>query len=132
MIQLLGKLYLYMANRKSDLIRIHHMIDASVKAIQFTQFKTRADLDKEEQLALALVRLVEIIGEAASKITEETQAQSPSIPWLNITGTRNRLIHAYENVDYDILWQIVQKDLPALVQQLEQLLCKLDKQQPMF
>jgi uncharacterized protein with HEPN domain len=115
-----------MADRKSDVIRIRHMVDAAGKAIRFTQSKKRIDLDTEEQLALALVRLVEIIGEAASKVTDETKAQFSAIPWKNIIGTRHRIIHAYENVDYDILWQIVHTDLPILVQQLEDVLQNLD------
>ncbi|MFH0988937.1 MAG: HepT-like ribonuclease domain-containing protein [bacterium] len=123
-----------MANRKSDTIRIRHMADAARKAVLFTQTKSRIDLDTDEQLALALVRLIEIIGEAASKVTEEIKVQFPIIPWKNIVGTRNRIIHAYENVDYDILWQIVHVDLPVLIQQLEEVLHNLkhDDQQSGF
>ena len=116
-----------MATRKSDTIRIRHMLDAAKKIIQFTQSKTRTDLDTDEKLALALVRLVEIIGEAAAKVTEDTKVKFSDIPWVNIVGTRNRLIHAYEDVDYDILWQIVSSDVPILVQQLEQALQNLDQ-----
>jgi uncharacterized protein with HEPN domain len=123
-----------MADRKSDAVRIRHMADAARKAIRFTQSKKRIDLDTEEQLALALVRLVEIIGEAASKVTDGTKVQFSAIPWKNIIGTRHRIIHAYENVDYDILWQIVHTDLPILIQQLEEILQSLDwnNQKSMF
>jgi uncharacterized protein with HEPN domain len=70
-----------MADRKSDTIRIHHMADAARKAVLFTQSKSRTDLDTDEQLPLALVRLIEIIGEAASKVTDKTKTQYLVIPW---------------------------------------------------
>ena len=77
------------------------MYDAVQKAIQFTIGKERNDLTVNEQLAL--VRLIEILAEAASKVTSETQRRHPMIPWKQIIGTRNRLIHGYEEVDLDIL-----------------------------
>lgn len=100
---------------KSDLIRLRHMLGAAEKALHFTRGKTRADLDREEQLSLALVRILEIIGEAAAKVTLDCQARNPMVPWKEIVGTRNRLIHGYEEVDLDIVWQIVSGDLPGLV-----------------
>ncbi len=83
--------------KKSDVVRLRHMFDATEKAIGFTRGKGRSDLDTDEKLALALVRLIEIIGEAAAKISIEVQARSPAIPWTNIVGTRNRLVHGVEN-----------------------------------
>ena len=104
-----------MPSPKSDAIRMRHMLDACRKALLFTENKSRSDLDSDEKLALALVRIVEIIGEAASKITPDVQQQFSSIPWREITGTRNRLIHGYDQVNLDILWRIVADDLPPLV-----------------
>src|SRR3989304_2534712 len=88
-----------MPSPKSDAIRMRHMLDACRKALLFTENKSRSDLDSNEKLALALVRLVEIIGEAASKITPDVQQRFSSIPWREITGTRNRLIHGYDQVN---------------------------------
>ena len=68
---------------------------------------------------LALTRLVEVIGEAANRVSEATRQHHPEIPWRRIIGTRNRLIHGYDVVDLDILWDIVQNDLPSLIGQLE-------------
>jgi len=73
-------------------------------------------------LNLALTRLVEIIGEAANRIPEEVQAQYTELPWLQMIGARNRLIHGYDSVDFDILWVIVSNDLPFLISQLEGIL----------
>ena len=95
------------------------MHDAAMKAVSFVAGKSRNDLDDDEKLSLALVRLVEIIGEAASKVTVEAQTRHAGIQWRDIIGTRNRLIHAYEAVNLDILWQIAVVDLPSLIAQLQ-------------
>ena len=93
--------------KKSDTIRLRHMLDACHKAMEFLKGKDRSSLDQGEKLALALVRLIEIIGEAAAKVSIEVQFTNAEIPWKDIVGTRNRLIHGYEDVDLDIVWQIV-------------------------
>ena len=95
------------------------MLDHSREAIAFVVGKTRRDLDHEGLLQLGLVRLIEIVGEAAARVSEQTQNACPGIPWAQIVGTRNRLIHGYDFVDHDILWQTVQEDLPALIRELE-------------
>jgi uncharacterized protein with HEPN domain len=80
--------------------------------------RSRGDLDSDRLLALALVRLLEIIGEAAGRVPAEEQALRPAVPWPSIVGLRNRLIHGYDDIDYDIVWQIVTTDLPLLVAEL--------------
>jgi uncharacterized protein with HEPN domain len=112
-----------MANPE-DLVRIRHMLDAAEKAVEFTQSRQRSDLDKDEKLALAVVRLIEIIGEAARNVTETTRNQFPEIPWRQIAGTRDRLIHGYFDVDLDIVWSIITTDLPPLIEQLNKILPK--------
>jgi len=104
--------------KKSDIIRLRHMLDAAEKAINFVKGKGRPDLDRDEKLALALVRLIEIVGEAAVKVSGDVQARHSAIPWKEVVGTRNRLIHGYEDVDLDIVWRIVETDLPGLAQEL--------------
>lgn len=84
--------------------------------------RPRADLDADHVLELALTRLLEIIGEAANRVSEDMQQQHPEIPWRQITGLRHRLIHGYDAVDLDILWDIVQYDLPPLIATLEEIL----------
>ncbi len=96
-----------------------HMLDHAREAVTLIEGKSRGDLDTDRLLNLALVRLLEIIGEAANRIPNEEQARHPQIPWPQIVSLRNRLIHGYDSVDFDILWQIVTKDLPSLIAQLE-------------
>jgi uncharacterized protein with HEPN domain len=77
-------------------------------------------LTRPRLLALALVRLLEIIGEAAGRVPAEEQARRPGVPWPSIVGLRNRLIHGYDDIDHDIRWQIATADLPALLVQLSE------------
>ena len=101
---------------------LRHMLDAAREGVQMAQGKTRDALDADRPLNLSLVRLLEIVGEAASRVPARERAKYPGIPWAQIVGLRNRLIHGYDNVDFDILWQIVTQDLPPLIVQLEKIL----------
>jgi uncharacterized protein with HEPN domain len=103
-----------MSHHESDL-RLRHMLDHANEAVAMTQGKTRAQLDSDRKLNLSLVRLLEIVGEAAGRVPAKERARHPDIPWPEIVGLRNRLIHGYDSVDFDILWQIVSDDLPPLI-----------------
>ncbi|MBU1206972.1 MAG: DUF86 domain-containing protein [Proteobacteria bacterium] len=105
--------------RHNPMVRVHHMLDHSREAVEMTRGRTRADLDRDRLLNLALVRLVEVIGEAASRVPEEFRSRHPQVPWRQTVGMRNRLIHGYDTVNFDILWTIIQEDLPPLIEQLE-------------
>lgn len=104
-----------------DRVRIGHMIEAAEDALRFIANRPRADLDSDRMLLFALVRAVEIIGEAASKVSEQTRSAHTEIPWKAIIGMRNRLIHAYFDIDADILWVAVTAEIPALLAQLRTL-----------
>ena len=108
--------------RDKDIVRLRHMLDAAHKAIEFAQGRSRADLDTDEMLNLALIRLLEVIGEAAKRVSSDCRKSYPEIPWKQIAGTRDRLIHGYFDVDMDIVWEIVTVDLPSLVVELEQII----------
>ena len=110
----------------NDAIRLRHMLDAAHKARGFAQGHHRSDLESDEMLALALVRLLEIFGEAAARVSTLIQNQLPAIPWREISGTRNHLIHGYFNVDLDIVWSIIQHDLPPCIVTLEAVVSVLD------
>jgi uncharacterized protein with HEPN domain len=105
--------------RKDDLIRFFHMLDAARETLSFIEGKSRIDLNTNRMLVLSLVKDVEIIGEAASKVSQETIEKIPQIPWAKIIGMRNRLIHAYFEVDLDVLWKTVIDDIPPLIEELE-------------
>ena len=108
--------------KANDDIRLRHMRDAAKEALAFAAGKQRADLDADRQLLLALTRCIEIIGEAASNITEDTISRHPAIPWPQIKGMRNRLIHAYFDVDPDVVWDTVVHNLKPLLVALNKII----------
>lgn len=102
---------------------------ASAQAIlAFARGRKRTDLDKDRQFLSAVVREFEIIGEAAGRISKRTQKRFPKIPWKDTIGMRNRLIHAYFDVDHDIVWKTVRNYLPSLCQQLERIVTTLEQE----
>ena len=120
-----------------DPTHVRHMFEAARKIQMFSEHRKKADLETEELFALGLVRLLEIIGEAATRVTAATQKSNPTIPWAQVIGMRNRLIHGYDVIDLDkymyeeqprslqatqhgdILWQTVVEDVPSLIHALE-------------
>jgi uncharacterized protein with HEPN domain len=106
-------------SRRNPRIALQQMLSHTEESIQLCAGKTRQDLESDRLLNLALVRLLEIIGEAANRVPVEVQEANPAIPWLQIIGLRNRLIHGYDEVDYDILWEIIANDLPRLRKELK-------------
>ncbi|UVC11353.1 DUF86 domain-containing protein [Rhizobium sp. TH2] len=105
-----------------DRIRLRHMRESAVVATHFLKGRSRGDLEADLQFQFALVRAIEIVGEAASKISEDTRRANPEIEWQLIISMRNRLIHAYFDVSTDILWNTATEALPPLIQQLNALL----------
>jgi uncharacterized protein with HEPN domain len=98
------------------------MLDAAETATRFAAGASRQDLDSNQMLTFALVRAVEVIGEAAGKLSNELKGTHCDLPWHAISGMRNRLIHAYFDVDLDRLWDTVTVDLPSLIERLRALL----------
>ena len=110
-----------MNEQLKDRDRLNHMLDAAQKAVSFTQGLNQEKFYQDEKLTFALLHLLEILGEAASKISLEFRKRHSEIPWTKIAGTRNKLAHGYFDVDLDIIWQIVNTQLPTLITQLEKL-----------
>ena len=98
-----------------DGVLLRDMLDHARKAVAATKGRRRADLDRDEVLAAALERFIEVIGEAASKVSGATQHDLASVPWREIVGMRNRLVHGYASVDHDVIWDVATTDLPTLV-----------------
>jgi uncharacterized protein with HEPN domain len=102
-----------------DRIRIQHMLDAAERIAAFTDGISKEQFLDDEKLNLAVIRLFEILGEAANNISEDLQEKYNDIPWREIAGIRNRLIHGYFDVDLNIVWQIIQQDIPPLISNLK-------------
>lgn len=106
----------------NDRVRLGHMLEAAEEALEFAQGRTRENLDTNRMLSLALIKDIEIIGEAASKISKDFRDSVSQIPWPVIIGMRNRLIHAYFDIDVDLLWDTITNDLPPLIVELKKLM----------
>ena len=107
---------------KNEHVYIQHMIDNSNKAISFVKEISREDFDNDEKLRLALTHLLQIIGEAARRVSPEFRENHPQIPWKEIVGMRSKVVHDYLNVDEDMIWSTIKYDLAPLVLELEKIL----------
>lgn len=103
-------------------VRMRHMLDHAKEAVGLLVGKKKTDLSSNRVLELALIRLIEIVGEAANRLPIEDQSRYPSIPWKEIVGMRNRLVHGYDAIDLDVLWDTLRIDLPKLIEELEKIL----------
>ena len=107
--------------RHDPMVYVHHMLDHAQEVVEMTRGRTRADLDRDRMLNLALVRLVEVVGEAATRVPDDFRRRYPQVPWRDAADLRNRLVHGYDTIDFDRLWLIVQQDLPPLIEQLQRI-----------
>lgn len=112
---------------KSDLVRLYHMLDCAKAIIKFTENKNRQDLDSERFFSSAIIREFEVLGEAATAISKETRSRFPQIAWKPIIGMRNQLIHAYFDIDHDIIWKTIHTALPDLILNLEHVIDEIRK-----
>lgn len=114
-------------SRHEDTVSLRQMLDHIEETAAIVEGRTRKDLESDRVFFLALLKLVEIVGEAATRVSDTTQAGHPGIPWREIVGTRNRLIHGYDAVDYEIFWEIVTADFPPLAEEIKRLLADIEK-----
>lgn len=106
----------------NDLLRLRHMRDAAREAISFAQGRSSHDLKLDRMFLLSVVKEIEIVGEAASRISPQGRSEAPGIAWEKITGMRNRLIHAYFDWDLEAIWSSLTNNLPELLNELEKTL----------
>ena len=107
--------------RPEDRVRVRHMIDAAEAVGQFVAGRGREDLDRDRMFLFAVVHAIEVIGEAAAKVSMETRAASPGIPWSAIIGMRNRLIHGYFDIDTELVWVTATQEVVSLLERLRSL-----------
>jgi len=106
----------------SDKPRLRHMLEAARQALSFISGRKRPDLDEDRMLTFAVLRCLEIVGEAAAKVSSDTRTRYGAIPWTDTVGMRNWLIHAYFDINLDRIWDTVTDDIPALITELEKIL----------
>ncbi len=103
---------------ENDRTRLRHMLDAANEALSFIEGKERADLDRNRMLLLSVIKEIELIGEAAPRVSEDTCRALPQVPWRSIVGIRNRLIHGYFEWNLDVIWATLTSDVPKLIHAL--------------
>lgn len=115
---------------RDDPTRLRHMLDAASEAISFLEGQEFDEFSDNRMLALAVVKELEIVGEAAGRVTEDFRRAHPEIAWNGVIGMRHRLVHGYFEVDFNLVWDTVHDDLPHLISCLEELGIRDDTKDP--
>jgi uncharacterized protein with HEPN domain len=112
---------------RRDEVYLLDMLIAARKAMKFIDGIDLIEFQDNEMIQNAVMRPLEIIGEASARISTEFRKAHPDIPWRDMVGLRNRLIHEYFRINFDAVWDTIQNDLPALIEQIEPLIPKEDE-----
>ncbi len=110
--------------RSDDRIRLKHIMDEAGDVLKFVENLSFDNFSKDSKTVHAVLRAIEIIGEAAAKVSQECKKRHPDIPWSDIIGMRNHLIHVYFDVDYETVWKTIKEDIPLLISLIKPLLKK--------
>jgi len=108
--------------KTDDKTRLAHMLESAQEAVSFLGDKDIGYLEQNRLVSHAIVRSIEIVGEAASQVSEHYRDAHSEIPWAKIIGMRNRIVHAYFDIDFELVGSTVRSDLPMLIEQLKKLL----------
>ncbi len=111
-------------SKHDDRVSLKDMLSHASEAVELLGGASREELGRNRVVQLALTRLVKIIGEAGNRVSQETQQKIPKIPWSQIIGMRNRLVHGYDLIDFDLLWDTVANDLPPLIEALQKIVAE--------
>lgn len=101
---------------------INDILNSIEEAIEFTGSMTFDEFSQDKKTVNAVIRSLEVLGEAAGKIPDDLREEAAEIPWEKIIGMRNKLIHEYFGVDLEIVWTVIKEELPPLIQHLNKLL----------
>ncbi len=111
-------------NKENQLIFVKHILENIKNVEDFSRNLTKKELERNKQKQYAIVRAIEVVGEAAKNLSTSFKEKHSEISWKEIIGTRDRIIHHYFGVDLDIIWEIVKKDLPDLKKKIQEILDK--------
>lgn len=100
---------------------LEDILDNAQKAIRFIEGINFKDFKKNEEKIFAVIRALELIGEAAKQIPKSIQSKSPKVPWEEMSGMRNKLVHEYFGVDLKVVWKTLKKDIPPLIEEIERI-----------
>ena len=108
-----------MRERSRDRSRLEHMLQAIERVRRYTKGKTFEDFITDDMMYYAVVKNIEILGEASNMLTEEFRTDHPQTPWKQVNGMRNYIVHEYFQVDNNVVWDVITNDLPLLEQQVK-------------
>ena len=108
-----------MREASKDNIRLEHIVQAIERIKRYTNGKRFEDLEEDDMMYYAVVKNIEIIGEASNMLTSEFKNDHPLTPWKMVTGMRNYIVHEYFQVDNTVIWDVIQNDLPELEAQIK-------------
>lgn len=109
-----------------DLTRLGHMLDCAKAVLSFAKGRENISFIEDRPFRSAALRELEIIGKAASKVSEKTQERFSHLPWKKFVETRNRLVHVYFDVDYNEVWETIQEYVPPFYKELERIIKSLE------
>ncbi|VVB87589.1 Uncharacterised protein [uncultured archaeon] len=113
--------------RRDYIFFIKDILDAIDKIEEFVGTMEYEEFLKDDMKSSAVVKKIEIIGEAMRNIPRDVRARYKNIPWRNIVGMRNKISHPYFLIDYEIVWKVIKEKLPTLKVQVEQVLKEMEK-----
>ena len=105
-----------------DRLPMHQMLEYARAAVEMIRGRTRSELETNKMFQFALVHAVQVIGEAATRVSRAGQTAHPEIPWSDAIATRHRMVHGYDRIDYDVVWDTIAEDFPPLIAALERVL----------
>jgi uncharacterized protein with HEPN domain len=109
-------------SRRNDATSLRQMLDHTREIRGLVEGRTLGDVRSDRKLQLSLLHLLSVLGEAAGRVSEGFRSEHPELPWREMTGTRNWLIHAYDRANLETVWRTSTEDIPRLVDDLERLL----------
>lgn len=112
----------------NDVATLGDLVTACSRVIDYTRGLSRADFDRSHQLLSACCYQIAVIGEAVKRLSVATRGEHPEVPWRDIAGMRDRLIHGYDSVDTDELWKTSTEDIPVLMEQVQKIRSNLGRQ----
>jgi len=110
--------------KKNPIIFIEHILESINKIKDFSKNLSKEELSKNELNKYALIRAIEIIGEAVKNLPSDFKDKYPNIPWSKIAGMRDKLMHHYFGVNFDNVWEVIKQDIPKLEQDIEEIINK--------
>lgn len=112
--------------KNNDLARLEHMLDSTKAVLSFVKGKRRASLTNNRLLQSAVMGELANVGKAANRVSKKTRTQFTHLPWKEMIKAKIQIIHAYFDVDQDVIWKTIRKDLPQLQKQLEEAISSFD------